>query len=249
MAKIIYIPAKYQGKIELSDEIITHLKNHNVKNLALFTSIQFLELKEVMQQLKKENIKVNLTKAERTSSKNTQLLGCDVYETSFKQPIIKNSDEILYIGDGLFHPKAILYSQIYSDNPKPIIVYNPASKQIHILTKENIAAEIRKLEANIRKYIMAQNIGILVTTKPGQAYLNSAQILKQKLEKQGKKAFIFISDAINLNELENFPFINAWVNTACPRIGLDDLGTTNQTLINIKEALAPIKYLEKLHKN
>lgn len=245
MIKIIYVPARYQGKIELSDELITHLKNHKVKTLALFASVQFLKLSEVIKQLKNVGIKVNITKADRTSEK-IQILGCDVYESSFKQTIIKNSDEILYIGDGLFHPKALLYSQIYSDSIKPIIIYNTASKQIHILTKENISAEIRRLEANIRKFIMAQNIGILVTIKPGQSYFGNARALKQKLEKQGKKAFIFISDAIILSELENFPFVNAWVNTACPRIGFDDLGTTNQTIINIKEALEPVRFLKKL---
>ena len=87
----------------------------------------------------------------------------------------------------------------------------------------------------------------MVSTKPGQQYLEDAKRLKEKLDKEGKKAFIFINTSIDLSYLEDFPFIEAWVNTACPRIGLDDATTTTQKpLINMREAFEPIKALEKL---
>ena len=70
--------------------------------------------------------------------------------------------------------------------------------------------------------------------------------MKEHLEKQGKKAYIFIDDTLKLNDLENYPFINAWVNTACPRIGTDDIMATNKPLINLREAGNPVKELEEL---
>ena len=45
--------------------------------------------------------------------------------------------------------------------------------------------------------------------------------IKSKLEKQGKEAFIFVCDLLDANELENFPFVEYWVNTLCPRIADD----------------------------
>lgn len=40
-------------------------------------------------------------------------------------------------------------------------------------------------------------------------------------EYPNKKFYIFIADTIDYNQLNDFPFIEAWVNTACPRIEED----------------------------
>ena len=93
---------------------------------------------------------------------------------------------------------------------------------------------------------MAKKIGILVTIKPGQQYLNHAIKLKEKIESQGKKAFIFVDDIIDLKQLENYPFIETWVNTACPRIGSDDIINFSQAIINLREAFEPEKFLKDL---
>jgi len=74
----------------------------------------------------------------------------------------------------------------------------------------------------------------------------TAKRLKEFLEKQGKKAYIFIDNNLDLRHLENYPFIDSWVNTACPRIGTDDIVNIKQPLINIKEAGNPVKALEEL---
>ena len=97
-------------------------------------------------------------------------------------------------------------------------------------------------------FINAQTLGILITIKPGQQYLNTAKNLKEKLEKENKKAYIFIDDTLNLNQLENYPFIDCWINTACPRIGQDDIVNIEQPMINLREANNPIKALEELEK-
>jgi diphthamide biosynthesis enzyme Dph1/Dph2-like protein len=61
-------------------------------------------------------------------------------------------------------------------------------------------------------------VGILVTTKPGQNQSKGVELLREKLEKAGKQVFIFLADEINFGSLENFNFIEVWINSACPRI-------------------------------
>ena len=61
----------------------------------------------------------------------------------------------------------------------------------------------------------------MVTVKPGQYSYNKAKEIKKKLEEKGKKCFIFVFDTLDAREMENFPFIDFWVNTACPRIADD----------------------------
>ena len=62
---------------------------------------------------------------------------------------------------------------------------------------------------------MSDKIGILVSTKPGQYNLNQALKLKKQLKKE---SYIFIFNKFEDFELENFPHIDFWINTACPRI-------------------------------
>ena len=248
MTELLLIDAKWQGRIQLTNELKNYLKKKDIKSVALFASIQFTNLNDFIKELEKNKIKVNLTEAKRTDEK-IQILGCDCYEDSFKKNIIKNSDLILYVGDGLFHPKALLLAQkkeIKTNKFKPILTFNPATNQINLLEKKEIEKQIQKYKRNIKLFINSKLVGILVTIKPGQQYFNAAKKLKEKLKEQGKKSYIFIDDIINLNQLENYPFIQCWVNTACPRIGTDDILNTEKPIINLKEAINPIKFLEEL---
>lgn len=245
MTELLLIDAKWEGEIKLTDKLKKFLQEKKPKSIALFASVQFTNLEYFIKQIKKLGIKVNTTKAKRTNEP-IQILGCDVYHDSFKDPIIQESDLLLYVGDGLFHPKALLLLQSKQKNIKPVIIFNPVSNQIKEINKKDIEKQTQRYKRNLKLFINSKNIGILVTIKPGQQYFSAAKKLKEKLEANGKKAYIFIDDIININQLENYPFIKAWVNTACPRIGTDDLVYIEQPIINIREAMNPIKSLEEL---
>ncbi len=81
-------------------------------------------------------MKFLITKAKRTNAP-CQVLGCDSYCDAFKENILKDADILLYVGDGMFHPEALLFSQMYGET-KNILCWNPASKQMKIIGKELI---------------------------------------------------------------------------------------------------------------
>ncbi len=247
MVETLYIDAKYTGKMQLSKKTLDYLKKIAPQKLALFASVQFLALDTVKKQLQDLNITMLTTAAKRTD-KGVQILGCDAYHDSFADNIIDKSDAILYIGDGLFHPQAALYAQIQSSRIKEIIIYDPLGDHMRIIGKENIQENIDKLRRNLKAFIAAKTIGITVTLKPGQQYLHGAMKLREKLIAEGKEAYIFIDNTIDMGHFENYPFIEVWVNTACPRIGLDDIINAPKPLLNINHALSPIKTLETLQK-
>lgn len=132
-----------------------------------------------------------------------QVLGCSVINT--KCPI-------LLIGSGHFH--AI---QLALQGNTVYILENKIIK----LDEKEIEKIKNKRKVSFSKFLAAENIGILVSTKPGQESLKKAILLKKKLEEQGKEAAIFLADTIELKELENYN-IESWVNTACPALTLDD---------------------------
>jgi 2-(3-amino-3-carboxypropyl)histidine synthase len=243
----VCIDATWDAKLELGKVVIDYLVERNVKTVALFASVQFLELDTVKQQLTELGITIKLTKAKRTHVEG-QILGCDAYHDSYKEPIIAESDVLMYVGDGMFHPKALLLSQMRSQSIKPVLIWNPVTEKMQIIDEQDILDQIKRLRVNVMKFLHAKTIGILVTVKPGQQYLKNAQKLKEKFAAEGKKSYIFIDDDLSINLLENYPFVDVWVNTACPRIGTDDLTTIPVPLVNIRDIHDPFKTLEELYK-
>ncbi|MDA1196854.1 MAG: diphthamide synthesis protein [Nanoarchaeota archaeon] len=243
MVDTLFVDGIWEKEIVLGKEVLEFFAKEKIASVALFASVQFLQLDTVRKQLQEAGIVVKETKAKRTHVQ-TQVLGCDAYHDSYSDEL--DADAILYIGDGLFHPKAILLSQARKKSIKDIIIWDPVSVMMKKLGKSDIERQWKRREANIKRFIAAETIGILVTIKPGQQYLHLAEKLRADLVKNGKKGYIFIDNTIDISLFENYPFIDAWVNTACPRIGMDDIVNVRQSLVNIKEAFDPVKALEEL---
>jgi len=129
-----------------------------------------------------------------------QILGCSK---------LKKANTYLYIGTGKFHPLRLTR---YAKN---IYILNPETKQFYKLPQNEVTNYKKQLKGKLIKYHSANNYGIIVSIKPGQYNLNKAIKLKSKLK---KPSYIFITDNVETNELENFQNIDCWINTACPRI-------------------------------
>ena len=210
--RTLFIEAKYKEKIELDKNIINKLP----KNIGLVTTVQFTDqLKDIKKQLEKQNKKVFIGKGRQKYE--GQILGCDY---SAAEKIKNNVDCFLYIGSGQFHPLGL-------KTDKRIFNFNPLTKEFREFTKKEIEEYKKRRKGAYLKFLTAKNIGIIVSTKPGQYQLKKAIELKNKLKKQEKDAYLFIADDIDINQLENFPFIECWVNTACPRITEDKKGVIN----------------------
>tara|TARA_Y100000310_G_C20449570_1_gene700022 strand:+ start:192 stop:788 length:597 start_codon:yes stop_codon:yes gene_type:complete len=163
-------------------------------------SIQYKKLAEIIK--KKLGKKISSFK---------QVLGCS--KLNSKVPI-------LLVGSGQFHALNLAL--------QGNIVYILEGNIIKKLDEKEVDKFRKRKKTAMINFLSADSIGILVSTKPGQENMKKALELKKRLVKQGKKPSIFISDTIDINELENFP-MDSWVNTACPAISLDS------TILNISE--------------
>ena len=136
----------------------------------------------------------------------------------------------------MFHPIYIAYKR-----DKPVWMWNPFNKKLSKLEDSEVIKYAKRRKGALLKFHNADNIGIIVSLKPGQKNLT----LAKELEKQTKKiAHIFITDTLNISDLENFPFIDCWVNTACPRLSDDILMVNIDELIEEK-VFKPKKHVEK----
>lgn len=198
--KILYIPSIQKNlDFSLNNKDIAKLP----KKLFLAYTIQYKDLAHL--------IKQKLEKAGIQVIKIQQVLGCSKISSKFP---------ILLIGTGDFHLLNILKQS------NEVYVFNGNLRKIS--KKEIEKLKVKRKTALLRFY-SAKNIGILVSTKPGQENINQAIKLKQNFEKQEKQAFIFLSNIIDINQFENFN-IDSWINTACPGLSYD-----NPNIININE--------------
>jgi 2-(3-amino-3-carboxypropyl)histidine synthase len=221
--KTFFIEARHKGKVELPDGVIQILP----RKIALFTTVQFLDsVAGIKKQLEKKGKKIILLKTEHTKYAG-QLLGCNIKKFDESK---EKFDAFLYIGDGMFHPKALVLN-----NHKPAFAYNPFSQQSTKLEPNDAEIESmkRKKQGAKLKFMSSKEIGVLISTKPGQNQIKKAYELEKKYA--DKNFYFLLFDTIDFAELENFPFIECFVNTACPRIAYDEAEKIRKAVVNVDD--------------
>ena len=198
--KVMYVPAKKISKINKPK--ILSLSKKLPKTLAITYSIQYKEQAKEIKSLLEKSHKINSF---------TQVLGCS------KPNFPKNTQSILLIGNGRFHAISLALAS-------KLPVYILEDNQLTKISKKEIASLEKKQKASYVKFLNADKIGILISTKPGQQNLQKALDFKKNLK--NKKSYLFLSNNINTSEFENFG-LESWVNTACPRMDMEDVRIVN----------------------
>ncbi len=189
--KTVFIEAKSNASLKIPKSQLAMLP----KKVGIITTIQHLH--------RIEEVKAQLPE----SVFGGQVLGCNA---SAAEKIKDKVDAFLYIGSGEFHPlEAVI------ETGKDVFCYNPFSKVMSKITEKDLAEQRKCKKVSLLKFYSAERVGILVSTKHGQSRLKEALELASKKDKE---YHVFAFDTLNDSDLENFNFIQCWVNTACPRI-------------------------------
>ena len=214
--KTLFLETKYDGIVRVPSKVINKLPN----KIGLFFTLQFIDsLDSVKKQLEDSSITVKIFKTKHTKYKG-QIYGCNLQKYD-------GVDGYLYIGDGLFHPKALVLG-----NDKPVHIWNPINKKYSVITKDLMDKEIKRQKAAYSSFLMKKKIGVLLSTKNGQSYYKHA--LKLKTKYPDKEFYYITYNTIDFSALEDFPFIEFWVNTACPRLGWDDTKRANKPMVDLE---------------
>ena len=150
-----------------------------------------------------------------------QVLGCN-----FSAARAEKCDEYLYIGSGDFHPLGVALS-----TKKRVLVADPFSGEIREIDPSKI---LRQRSAVIAKSLDAEVFGIIVSSKSGQKRLELAFFLKECAKKHGKDAYLILMDLVTPEQLLLFK-VDAFVNTACPRLAIDEIGRFQSPMLTPQE--------------
>ncbi|PXF19310.1 MAG: diphthamide biosynthesis enzyme Dph2 [Methanobacteriota archaeon] len=139
-----------------------------------------------------------------------QVLGCNY---SGDNPSIGH---YLFLGSGDFHPIGLVMH-----TGKPLALLDPYNGEAGEMSFERIERILRQRMGLIFSVDDAKIFGILIGEKPGQMRRNLALRCKRLLEKHGKKGYLLALDHVGPELIDFYP-VDAFVNTACPRIAIDD---------------------------
>jgi 2-(3-amino-3-carboxypropyl)histidine synthase len=194
--------------------------------VGLATSVQHLEtlkqVKQILTDLGKTVLIGNAGQLEYAG----QVIGCNY---SNAKTVADQVDAFLFIGGGIFHALGIALG-----TSKPTIIADPYDNRAFSIT-DQAQRLLKQRFANIQEAVNAKNLGVLVGLKPGQKHLERALWVKVLAEKNGREAFILAGRELTPEALLEFPNIDAFVNTACPRISLDTPGKFQKPILTVNE--------------
>ncbi len=206
--KHLFVEVKYTGKVQFTQELL----DRTPKRLVICSNIQYLDFLPQLQSFLEAAGKEVQVFSSRHGQYPGQILGCDVFP--FKAE--KEFDAFLYLGDGLFHPTALLYR-----NEQTVFMYCPRGETVTELDMSYLEGLKKKKMGRLSKFLVSEHIGVLVTRKPGQNQSRAVEQFRREMEGKGKQIYVFLTDNINVSKLEDFNFVEMWVNTGCPRIVQD----------------------------
>jgi 2-(3-amino-3-carboxypropyl)histidine synthase len=194
--------------------------------IGLATTVQHVQALDVVREILVRAGKTIEVGDARRLPYGGQVVGCDFSNVI---SVAADVDAFLFIGGGKFHALGVALG-----TSKPTFIADPYSGTAH-----SVEAEVQKIQKQryvcIQEAQNAKTFGVLISLKPGQQHMEEALRVKQALKSMGKSACLFAVREIQPNVLVEFPTVDAYVNTACPRISLDDASRFNKPVLTVQE--------------
>ena len=179
--------------------------------LGLVGSIQHLHLlPKYKEMLERAGFEVEIPTGGDRLTFPGQVLGCNYSGDN------ENIGHYLFLGSGDFHPIGLVLH-----TGKPLALLDPYTGDSSEMSFDRIERILRQRFGLIMEIDNATTFGILIGEKPGQMRRNLAMRMKRILEKHGKKGYLLALDHVSPDLIDFYP-VDAFVNTACPRIAIDD---------------------------
>jgi 2-(3-amino-3-carboxypropyl)histidine synthase len=198
-------------------------KLKNFMKIGLITSIQFIKLIPIVKEFLEKRGKVALV--HKALQYEGQILGCNLEAA---KTLEEKVDCFLCISAGKFYGLGVVL-----ETEKPVFCLDLEKKEIYDL--KEFKKKTQKIIAwNKAQLKEAKKVGLLVSWKKGQ--LKNPFELKKKLEKEGKEVYILAFDEITPEKLEGLK-LDALINCACVRIGIEDLERYKVPVVNLEQFL------------
>lgn len=215
-----------QSSLPVSSVVSKSISSLPGTTIGVVTTAQHLhELNKIQSLLEQNGYTVVLGEGDNRIGMPGQMLGCNF---SVATSIADEIDSFLFVGSGFFHSLGLLLA-----TSKPVVIADPYSNQVidHTVLQERKQQLLRQRYGAIAFAKQAKTVGVLIGLKPGQQRMKYAIDIHQLVKKTGKQSLLLASDEIHSSLIDQFPFIDVFVSTACPRIAIDDYTTFKKPIL------------------
>lgn len=175
------------------------------RRIGLVTTVQHVhQIPEMQAFFEQEGIEAVVCGGGERAPLPGQVLGC-----SFAAAEKTGADELVVVATGVFHALGVALA-----TGARVIAVDPVTGEV---TVPDVNRMLRRRFALIEKARSAPRIGIIVSTKSGQARI----ALARRLASCSPRAYLVAVREVDPDQLLNLGF-GAYVNTACPRLAYDD---------------------------
>jgi 2-(3-amino-3-carboxypropyl)histidine synthase len=198
--------------------------------LGLVASVQHLDLVEPLTRaLADRGFTVRTATGDRRLAYSAQALGCNY---SPAEALRGEVDGFLFLGTGEFHPRGLALTV-----DLPVWPLDPLQNRLE--PPIDRASLLRERLLRVALARDAQHWGILVSSFAGQFRGAMAESLRRRAEARGRSATVIAFGRLDPSDLEGRA-LDAYVNTACPRIATDDAALYHRPILTPPEFLMAI---------
>jgi 2-(3-amino-3-carboxypropyl)histidine synthase len=219
---------------EVARRLAAELVNKNYMKISLLTISQHLpQLENVRRIFEQSGLSVTIGRG-RGQLNDGQVFGCEFYPAHCE---LDEIDCFVFLGQSTFHSAGVALS-----TGKRTFMVDPYFQEYTEVS--GVAEELhRKAILSIYKAADAQTIGIIIGIKDGQFAKTRALELKKEFENVGMKVRLIGLTEITEERMQIFSHIDAFVQVACPRIGIDN--HFKKPMLSVPQARALIRILKK----
>jgi 2-(3-amino-3-carboxypropyl)histidine synthase len=226
----VYVEARATASVdEAVEKSLPLLKDWS--KIGLATTVQHFQLlDEVREYLVRAGKTVVVGDAGKINYAG-QVTGCNY---SNVKSVTDEVEAFLFVGGGRFHALGIALA-----TSKPTVVADPYEGRAYSVTMD-AQALIKQRWASVQHAVEAKTFGVIVGLKTGQLHLDIAMRVKEAVEKSGRTALLLSINEVTPETLLEFPTIDAYVNTACPRISLDAPAKFSKPVLTVNEFMVVV---------
>jgi 2-(3-amino-3-carboxypropyl)histidine synthase len=219
---------------EVAKRLASELLGRNYRKVSLLTISQHLpQLENVRGIFEQSGLSVVIGNG-KGQLNDGQVFGCEFYPANSESDRI---DFYVFLGQSPFHSAGVALS-----TGKQTFMLDPYFQEYTEIS--SVAEELhRKAILSIYKAADARTIGIIIGIKDGQFAKTRALELKKEFEKVGIKVRLIGLTEITEERIQIFGQVDAFVQVACPRIGIDN--HFKKPMLSVPQARALVKILKK----
>ncbi|WP_392533973.1 diphthamide synthesis protein [Nostoc sp. C117] len=208
--RILFFPMNFVHRLTEASmgNLLDPLVNGRFEKMSIAWSTEFQDYAQPILQFLESKVNVSVPQSDYLVTAG-QVLGCHYSKLTRQE---QDVDCFLVVSDA-FHSSGLLYETV-----KPVFWFDPYNARLIDISpwREPLIEKRRNL---METAMRSRRFGIVIEKRYGQQRVNLARKLRSLLLEQGYEVSLLYMSDVTPAKLQRYrPFIDIFVNTACPRI-------------------------------